>query len=74
SPATGASAGWIRPISARMSYGVPSPPSLMTWARFRLETPQGVRLTVSPLSAADIAPLADAVAAAAGPARPVSYG
>lgn len=43
-------------------------------ARFRLDTPQGVRLTVSPLTAADIGPLADAVAAAAGPARPVSYG
>ncbi|MEU4180352.1 aminotransferase class I/II-fold pyridoxal phosphate-dependent enzyme [Streptomyces sp. NPDC026589] len=43
-------------------------------ARFRLDTPQGVRLTVSPLTAPDIGPLADAVAAAAGPARPVSYG
>lgn len=43
-------------------------------ARFRLDTPPGVRLTVSPLTAADIGPLADAVAAAAGPARPVSYG
>ncbi|MFJ7415804.1 aminotransferase class I/II-fold pyridoxal phosphate-dependent enzyme [Streptomyces sp. NPDC098077] len=43
-------------------------------ARFRLYTPPGVRLTVSPLTAADIGPLADAVAAAAGPARPVSYG
>ncbi|MCQ1581267.1 aminotransferase class I/II-fold pyridoxal phosphate-dependent enzyme [Streptomyces parvus] len=43
-------------------------------ARFRLDTPQAVRLTVSPLTAADIGPLADAVAAAAGPARPVSYG
>ncbi|WP_406153651.1 aminotransferase class I/II-fold pyridoxal phosphate-dependent enzyme [Streptomyces anulatus] len=43
-------------------------------ARFRLDTPQGVRLTVSPLTSADIGPLADAVAAAAGPARPVSYG
>ncbi|MFE2979308.1 aminotransferase class I/II-fold pyridoxal phosphate-dependent enzyme [Streptomyces sp. NPDC059258] len=43
-------------------------------ARFRLETPQAVRLTVSPLTEGDIGPLADAVAAAAGPARPVSYG
>ncbi|WP_097925722.1 aminotransferase class I/II-fold pyridoxal phosphate-dependent enzyme, partial [Streptomyces sp. wa1063] len=41
-------------------------------ARFRLDTPQGVRLTVSPLTSADIGPLADAVAAAAGPARPVN--
>ncbi|WP_411082443.1 aminotransferase class I/II-fold pyridoxal phosphate-dependent enzyme [Streptomyces sp. cmx-18-6] len=43
-------------------------------ARFRMATPQAVRLTVSPLTAADIGPLADAVAAAAGPARPVAYG
>lgn len=43
-------------------------------ARFRMGTPQAVRLTVSPLTAADIGPLADAVAAAAGPARPVTYG
>ncbi|MFG2592636.1 aminotransferase class I/II-fold pyridoxal phosphate-dependent enzyme [Streptomyces sp. NPDC048438] len=43
-------------------------------ARFRMTSPQGVRLTVSSLSAADIEPLADAVAAAAPPARPVSYG
>ncbi|MGW0791932.1 aminotransferase class I/II-fold pyridoxal phosphate-dependent enzyme [Streptomyces sp. NPDC002911] len=43
-------------------------------ARFRMVSPQGVRLTVSSLSAADIEPLADAVAAAAPPARPVSYG
>lgn len=43
-------------------------------ARFRLDTPPAVRLTVSPLGAADIGPLADAVAAAAGPARPVSFG
>ncbi|MFE9015026.1 aminotransferase class I/II-fold pyridoxal phosphate-dependent enzyme [Streptomyces cyaneofuscatus] len=43
-------------------------------ARFRMGTPQAVRLTVSPLVAADIGPLADAVAAAAGPARPVTYG
>lgn len=43
-------------------------------ARFRMTAPQGVRLTVSSLTVTDIAPLADAVAAAAGPARPVSYG
>ncbi|MFD4901756.1 aminotransferase class I/II-fold pyridoxal phosphate-dependent enzyme [Streptomyces sp. NPDC058411] len=43
-------------------------------ARFRMASPQGVRLTVSTLSAADIGPLADAVAAAVPPARPVSYG
>ncbi|SCD26750.1 DNA-binding transcriptional regulator, MocR family, contains an aminotransferase domain [Streptomyces sp. BpilaLS-43] len=43
-------------------------------ARFRTDSPQAVRLTVSPLTAADIEPLADAVAAAAGPVRPVSYG
>ncbi|MER5554019.1 aminotransferase class I/II-fold pyridoxal phosphate-dependent enzyme [Streptomyces sp. NPDC002793] len=43
-------------------------------ARFRMASPQGLRLTVSSLSAADIEPLADAVAAAAPPATPVSYG
>ncbi|MFJ8861563.1 aminotransferase class I/II-fold pyridoxal phosphate-dependent enzyme [Streptomyces sp. NPDC102451] len=43
-------------------------------ARFRMTSPQGVRVTVSTLSAADIGPLADAVAAAVPPARPVSYG
>ncbi|MEI7031543.1 aminotransferase class I/II-fold pyridoxal phosphate-dependent enzyme [Streptomyces pratensis] len=43
-------------------------------ARFRVAAPQGVRLTVSGLTAADIGPLADALAAAAGPARPVTYG
>ncbi|MFJ3141586.1 aminotransferase class I/II-fold pyridoxal phosphate-dependent enzyme [Streptomyces halstedii] len=43
-------------------------------ARFRLASPPGVRLTVSTLTAADIGPLADAVADAAGPARPVSHG
>ncbi|MFF2700806.1 aminotransferase class I/II-fold pyridoxal phosphate-dependent enzyme [Streptomyces cyaneofuscatus] len=43
-------------------------------ARFRMGTPQAVRLTVSPLTMEDIGPLADAVAAAAGPARPVTYG
>lgn len=43
-------------------------------ARFRMTAPQGIRLTVSPLTDVDIAPLADAVAAAAGPADPLSYG
>lgn len=43
-------------------------------ARFRVSAPQGIRLTVSPLTAADIAPLADAVAAAAEPPRPMNYG
>lgn len=43
-------------------------------ARFRLSTPPGVRLTVSPLSDADIGPLADAVAAASGPMQARSYG
>ncbi|MFE9856170.1 aminotransferase class I/II-fold pyridoxal phosphate-dependent enzyme [Streptomyces sp. NPDC005780] len=43
-------------------------------ARFRMTAPQGIRLTVSPLTDADIAPLADAVAAAAGPADALSYG
>lgn len=43
-------------------------------ARFRISTPQAVRITVSPLADADIAPLADAVVRAAGPARPLSYG
>ncbi|MEU1215278.1 aminotransferase class I/II-fold pyridoxal phosphate-dependent enzyme [Streptomyces sp. NPDC005790] len=43
-------------------------------ARFRMTSRQGLRLTVSSLSTADIEPLADAVAAAAPPARPVSHG
>ncbi|MEU9091654.1 aminotransferase class I/II-fold pyridoxal phosphate-dependent enzyme [Streptomyces sp. NPDC048428] len=43
-------------------------------ARFRMTAPQGIRITVSPLTDADIGPLADAVAAAAGPANPLSYG
>ncbi|MEV8228281.1 aminotransferase class I/II-fold pyridoxal phosphate-dependent enzyme [Streptomyces sp. NPDC079167] len=43
-------------------------------ARFRMASPQGVRLTVSSLSVADIGPLAEAVAAAVPPARPVSHG
>ncbi|MFE7355733.1 aminotransferase class I/II-fold pyridoxal phosphate-dependent enzyme [Streptomyces sp. NPDC057543] len=43
-------------------------------ARFRMTAPQGVRLTVSPLTEGDIELLADAVAAAAGPAKPLNYG
>ncbi|MFJ2900294.1 aminotransferase class I/II-fold pyridoxal phosphate-dependent enzyme [Streptomyces sp. NPDC087218] len=43
-------------------------------ARFRVAASQGIRLTVSPLAMADIEPLADAVAAAAGPAKPLTYG
>ncbi|MEW2547720.1 aminotransferase class I/II-fold pyridoxal phosphate-dependent enzyme [Streptomyces sp. NPDC047002] len=43
-------------------------------ARFRTGSAQGVRITVSSLAAGDIAPLADAVAAAAGPAPARSYG
>jgi DNA-binding transcriptional MocR family regulator len=36
-------------------------------ARFRMSSPPGVRITVSPLSAADIDPVAEALASAAGP-------
>ncbi|MEU0336998.1 aminotransferase class I/II-fold pyridoxal phosphate-dependent enzyme [Streptomyces sp. NPDC006193] len=43
-------------------------------ARFRVASPQGVRITVSPLTAADIAPLADAVAAAVRPSPARVYG
>ncbi|MFI9583208.1 aminotransferase class I/II-fold pyridoxal phosphate-dependent enzyme [Streptomyces sp. NPDC052236] len=43
-------------------------------ARFRLSAPPAVRITVSELSMDDIGPLADAVAAAAGPAPARSYG
>ncbi|MFJ3583606.1 aminotransferase class I/II-fold pyridoxal phosphate-dependent enzyme [Streptomyces sp. NPDC090127] len=43
-------------------------------ARFRLDTGPAVRLTVSGLRAADIEPLADAIALAAGPAPARSYG
>ncbi|MFH8476795.1 aminotransferase class I/II-fold pyridoxal phosphate-dependent enzyme [Streptomyces sp. NPDC018000] len=43
-------------------------------ARFRMAASQGIRLTVSPLTEADIEPLADAVAAAAGPVKPLNYG
>ncbi|MFG3016581.1 aminotransferase class I/II-fold pyridoxal phosphate-dependent enzyme [Streptomyces cinerochromogenes] len=43
-------------------------------ARFRLASPQGVRVTVSPLTEEDIAPLADAVAAAVRPSPARAYG
>ncbi|MFI5757639.1 aminotransferase class I/II-fold pyridoxal phosphate-dependent enzyme [Streptomyces sp. NPDC051569] len=43
-------------------------------ARFRMSAPQGVRLTVSGMTADDIGPVADAVASAAGPAPARSYG
>ncbi|MEU2157030.1 aminotransferase class I/II-fold pyridoxal phosphate-dependent enzyme [Streptomyces sp. NPDC019396] len=43
-------------------------------ARFRLSAPPGMRLTVSTLSAADIEPLADAVASATAPPPVRSYG
>ncbi|RSS78250.1 aminotransferase class I/II-fold pyridoxal phosphate-dependent enzyme [Streptomyces sp. WAC06614] len=42
-------------------------------ARFRVETGPAVRITVSPLSAADIEPLAEAVATAARPGTGVRY-
>ncbi|MGW2657476.1 aminotransferase class I/II-fold pyridoxal phosphate-dependent enzyme [Streptomyces sp. NPDC001478] len=43
-------------------------------ARFRLSSSQGIRLTVSTLTEADLTPLADAVAEAVGPVKPLSYG
>ncbi|MER8047464.1 aminotransferase class I/II-fold pyridoxal phosphate-dependent enzyme [Streptomyces sp. NPDC094032] len=43
-------------------------------ARFRMDTGPAIRLTVSRLTPADIEPLADAVAYAAGPAPARSYG
>ncbi|GGR83782.1 MULTISPECIES: aminotransferase class I/II-fold pyridoxal phosphate-dependent enzyme [Streptomyces] len=43
-------------------------------ARFRLASPQGVRITVSPLTEADITVLADAVAAAVRPSPARVYG
>ncbi|EDY58708.1 MULTISPECIES: aminotransferase class I/II-fold pyridoxal phosphate-dependent enzyme [Streptomyces] len=39
-------------------------------ARFRIGAPQGIRVTVATLRDAEVAPLADAVARALGPARP----
>ncbi|MBW5480597.1 aminotransferase class I/II-fold pyridoxal phosphate-dependent enzyme, partial [Streptomyces bambusae] len=41
--------------------------------RFRVETGPAVRITVSPLTAADVEPLAEAVAAAARPGAGVRY-
>jgi DNA-binding transcriptional MocR family regulator len=43
-------------------------------ARFRLASPQGIRVTVSALTARDIVPLADAVAAAVRPSPARVYG
>ncbi|GAA3726338.1 aminotransferase class I/II-fold pyridoxal phosphate-dependent enzyme [Streptomyces tremellae] len=43
-------------------------------ARFRTASAQGLRITVSPLAARDVAPLAEAVAAAAAPVPARSYG
>lgn len=42
-------------------------------ARFRLASPPGVRLTVSPMTMADIAPVADALASATGPAPALRF-
>ncbi|BBB01819.1 putative GntR family transcriptional regulator [Actinacidiphila reveromycinica] len=42
--------------------------------RFRVNSPPGIRITVSPLEAADIAPLADAVAAVLHPAGASRFG
>ena len=43
-------------------------------ARFRMSSPPGVRLTVSGLATDEIGQVAEAVAAAAGPAPARSYG
>ncbi|MEO3977424.1 aminotransferase class I/II-fold pyridoxal phosphate-dependent enzyme [Streptomyces sp. CAU 1734] len=43
-------------------------------ARYRVATPPGMRITVSGLAMGDVGPIADAVAAAAGPAPARSYG
>ena len=43
-------------------------------SRFRLASPPGVRLTVSPLTMEDVAPLASAVAAALSPGEARRYG
>ncbi|MEV5978260.1 aminotransferase class I/II-fold pyridoxal phosphate-dependent enzyme [Streptomyces sp. NPDC052114] len=43
-------------------------------ARFRMEAPPGVRITVAALDDEDIVPMADAVAAAVGPAPARRYG
>ncbi|MFF4836472.1 aminotransferase class I/II-fold pyridoxal phosphate-dependent enzyme [Streptomyces sp. NPDC001315] len=42
-------------------------------ARFRMSAPPGIRITVSTLTAAEIGPLADAVASAVGPAPVRGY-
>ncbi|MFE9836980.1 aminotransferase class I/II-fold pyridoxal phosphate-dependent enzyme [Streptomyces sp. NPDC005551] len=42
-------------------------------ARFRMNAPPGIRITVSPLGPEDIGPVADAVAAAVGPAPEHRY-
>lgn len=42
-------------------------------ARFRLDAPPGIRVTVSTLTPAETAPLADAIASAVGPAPMRSY-
>ncbi|UNO38736.1 aminotransferase class I/II-fold pyridoxal phosphate-dependent enzyme [Streptomyces sp. MST-110588] len=42
-------------------------------ARFRLRSPQGIRITVSALTDDQLPPLADAVAAALGPGEPRRY-
>jgi DNA-binding transcriptional MocR family regulator len=42
-------------------------------ARFRMQSPPGVRITVSGLSDDDIGPVADAVASATGPGEPRRY-
>jgi DNA-binding transcriptional MocR family regulator len=42
-------------------------------ARFRMGAPQGVRVTVSTLTAAEVAPLADAIARALGPSPTRSF-
>ncbi|MEU5591301.1 aminotransferase class I/II-fold pyridoxal phosphate-dependent enzyme [Streptomyces sp. NPDC020298] len=42
-------------------------------ARFRLDAPPGIRITVSTLTPAEVAPLADAIASAVGPTPMRSY-
>ncbi|MEU6551844.1 aminotransferase class I/II-fold pyridoxal phosphate-dependent enzyme [Streptomyces sp. NPDC046915] len=42
-------------------------------ARFRLDAPPGIRITVSTLAPAEVAPLADAIASAVGPTPMRSY-
>ncbi|WP_330456568.1 aminotransferase class I/II-fold pyridoxal phosphate-dependent enzyme [Streptomyces sp. NBC_00820] len=42
-------------------------------ARYRLNTPPGIRITVSTLTPAEVDPLADAIAAAAGPVPARAY-